>query len=117
MDKASTKTTKSKLDLQIDSATKELKSKGGICFAIRKGNSVDYMHIPTDPSQKFRYFVNTSHMTNAERQDIYRRKNEIKLLVSSVKVAKVSDEEKEIIARAIDKKTIKKLAVAEGLIK
>ena len=111
--RASIKTTKSALDIQMDNAIKELKHRKGISFALRRGNSIEYVFIPSHPDQLFRYFINTSHMTNAERQDIYRRKNEIKLLTS---VAKLATEDKEIIAKHVDKKVIKQLAEAEGLI-
>lgn len=114
--RASIKTTKSALDTQMDNAIKELKHRKGISFALRRGNSIEYVFIPSHPDQLFRYFINTSHMTNAERQDIYKRKNEIKLLTRATNTLSVSDEDKTVIASAIDKKAIKALAEAEGLI-
>lgn len=84
--KALTKTTKSPFDIQVDNATKALKHTKGICFAMRCGNTLEYVNIPNSPDQTFKYFHNSSHMTNEERQAIYKRRKEIKLLTSSVKV-------------------------------
>jgi hypothetical protein len=61
---------------------KALKNTKGVCFTLRRGNSVEYVNIPNVPQQTFKYFDNTSHLTNKERQDIYRKRNEIKLLTT-----------------------------------
>jgi hypothetical protein len=80
--KALVKTTKSPFDIQVDNATRLAKSSKGICFTLRRGNSIEYVNIPNVPQQTFKYFDNTSHLTNAERQAIYRKRNEIKLLTT-----------------------------------
>jgi hypothetical protein len=76
------KTTKSSFDIQMDNATKALKNTKGICFTLRRGNLIEYVNIPNVPQQTFKYLVNTSSLTNTERQAIYRKRNEIKLLTT-----------------------------------
>lgn len=80
--KASVKTTKSQFDIQMDNALKAAKHNKGISFALYHGNHVEYVNIPNHPLQNFKYFENTSHLTNAERQAIYSKRNEIKLLTT-----------------------------------
>ena len=80
--KAPVKSTKSQFDIQMDNALKAAKHSKGISFALYHGNHVEYVNIPNHPLQNFKYFENTSHLTNAERQAIYSKRNEIKLLTS-----------------------------------
>ena len=70
MEKALIKTIKSAFDLQTDNADKSAKINKGISFAIVHGNSIEYVHIPTLPEQKHKYFFNPSHLTAEERKRI-----------------------------------------------
>jgi len=91
--KAPNKTTKSLFDIQIDNASKTHKSVRGICFTMRRGNSIEYVNIPNHPYQTFKYFENTSHLTNVERQAIYKKRNEIKVLITKPIIETILEEE------------------------
>ncbi len=95
------KTTKSVFDIQMDTADKELKHKKGIAFARLSGNQLDYVAIPSLPAQRFIYFENTSKLTNEERTKL---KNKV--------ITKIlPEEDKELIASIIDKRTMKELKI------
>ena len=68
--RASIKTTKSAFDIQMDNADKSAKINKGISFVICNGNTVEFVHIPTLPEQKHKYFFNPSHLTAEERKRI-----------------------------------------------
>jgi len=79
-----TKTIKSQFDIEYDNAIKAMKHVKGVSFVLRKGNNIEYVNIPNTAPQTFRYFPenNTSHLTNEERQAIYKKKTEIRILTS-----------------------------------
>jgi hypothetical protein len=65
-EKALNKTLPTQFDLQLKDAEK----KTGISFVIRRGNSIEYVNIPTLPQQKHKYFYNPSSLTAEERKRI-----------------------------------------------
>jgi len=57
---------------RVEEDNKHRKYKG-VAFALRVGNKVDYVHIPTLPQQAFVYFENTSKLSAEERQKKYKK--------------------------------------------
>jgi len=42
--------------MTIDKQIEAIKTTSGISFAIKNGNHLEYVHIPTTKDQKFKYF-------------------------------------------------------------
>lgn len=84
-----------RIQKQIESVDEQLKGKThkGISFVRRNGNNIEYVNIPNDPQQNFKYFYNPSKLTAEQRKEIREKGMLIKtLLLPEIQKIPVDDD-------------------------